>query len=204
MDPDQLAWRRRRTMRATAYVAATNYKQDDFRPYLYKTSDYGKTWKKIVNGIPATHFTRVIREDPNREGLLVAGTEIGLYLSFDDGENWKPFQLNLPVHADHGPDVPQAREGTGGRDAGPVVLGARRYAAAVPVDGSRALKTEEVHLFQPKDAYRFGGGGRRRRRWRGRPAGRIRRMARSFTTAEGRPQGDVTLEFLDAAGKMVR
>ena len=81
----------------TAYVAATMYKSDDFRPYLYKTSDYGKTWKKIVNGIPANAFTRVIREDPNRKGLLVAGTEIGLYISFDDGENWQPFQLNLPV-----------------------------------------------------------------------------------------------------------
>ena len=73
------------------------YKSDDFRPYLFKTSDYGKTWKKIVNGIPANAFTRVIREDPNRKGLLVAGTETGLYISFDDGENWQRFQLNLPV-----------------------------------------------------------------------------------------------------------
>ncbi|MEO8373220.1 MAG: glycosyl hydrolase, partial [Candidatus Solibacter sp.] len=81
----------------TAYVAATNYQQDDFRPYLYKTGDYGKTWKKIVNGIPANAFTRVVREDPNRKGLLVAGTEIGAFLSMDDGENWRAFQLNLPV-----------------------------------------------------------------------------------------------------------
>ena len=81
----------------TAYVAATNYQLDDFRPYLYKTTDYGKTWKKIVNGIPNNAFTRVVREDPNRKGLLVAGTETGLYISFDDGENWRRFQLNLPV-----------------------------------------------------------------------------------------------------------
>ena len=81
----------------TAYVAATNYQMDDFRPYLYKTTDYGKTWKKIVNGIPDNAFTRVVREDPNRKGLLVAGTETGLYVSFDDGENWRSFQLNLPV-----------------------------------------------------------------------------------------------------------
>ena len=81
----------------TAYMAATNYQQDDFHPYLYKTADFGTTWKKIVNGIPETYFTRAIREDPNRRGLLVAGTEFGLYISFDDGENWKSFQLNLPV-----------------------------------------------------------------------------------------------------------
>ena len=71
--------------KGTAYVAATMYKWDDFRPYLYKTSDYGKTWTKIVNGIPDGAFTRVVREDPVRQGLLYAGTELGLYVSFDDG-----------------------------------------------------------------------------------------------------------------------
>jgi hypothetical protein len=81
----------------TAYVAATMYKYDDFKPYLYKTSDFGKTWKKITNGIPDGAFTRVIREDPNKRGLLYAGTETGIYLSFDDGANWQSMQLNLPV-----------------------------------------------------------------------------------------------------------
>jgi photosystem II stability/assembly factor-like uncharacterized protein len=83
--------------KGTAYVAATMYKLDDFRPYLYKTADYGKTWTKIVNGIPDGAFTRVIREDPVRQGLLYAGTETGLYVSFDDGASWQPFQRNLPV-----------------------------------------------------------------------------------------------------------
>src|SRR3989440_5959734 len=73
------------------------YKYDDYKPYLYKTKDYGKTWKKITNGIPDGAFTRVIREDPNRRGLLYAGTETGLYVSFDDGENWQSLQLNLPI-----------------------------------------------------------------------------------------------------------
>ena len=81
----------------TAYVAATAYKLDDFKPYLFKTSDYGKTWKKITSGIPAGAFTRVVREDPNRRGLLYAGTETGLHVSFDDGDNWQSLQLNLPV-----------------------------------------------------------------------------------------------------------
>ncbi len=79
------------------YVAATSYKNDDFTPYLYKTTDYGKTWKKITNGIKNDHFTRVIRADKNRAGLLFAGTESGMYISFNDGELWQPFQLNLPV-----------------------------------------------------------------------------------------------------------
>lgn len=80
-----------------AYFAATMYKHGDFRPYLYKTSDGGRTWTRIVKGIPEDAFTRVIREDPNVEGLLYAGTETGLYVSFDDGANWESLQLNLPV-----------------------------------------------------------------------------------------------------------
>lgn len=81
----------------TCYVAATRYKLGDFKPYLYKTTDYGKTWEKITNGINNEHFTRVLREDPKRKGLLYAGTETGMYVSFDDGQNWQSFQLNLPV-----------------------------------------------------------------------------------------------------------
>ena len=82
---------------ATAYLAATLYKLEDRRPYLWKTNDYGKTWKKIIAGIPDGAFTRVVREDPMRRGLLYAGTESGVYVSLDDGASWVPFQLNLPV-----------------------------------------------------------------------------------------------------------
>ena len=82
---------------ATAYIAATRYKSDDFAPYLYKTNDFGRSWTKIVAGIPDNDFTRVIREDPERRGLLFAGTETGLYVSFDDGAMWQRFQSNLPV-----------------------------------------------------------------------------------------------------------
>ncbi len=81
----------------TCYVAATRYKLGDFTPYLYKTTDYGKTWTKITNGIENEHFTRVVREDPKRKGLLYAGTETGMYISFNDGQNWEKFQLNLPI-----------------------------------------------------------------------------------------------------------
>nr|WP_298793127.1 glycosyl hydrolase [uncultured Allomuricauda sp.] len=81
----------------TCYVAATRYKLGDFQPYLYKTTDFGKTWTKITNGINNEHFTRVLREDPKRKGLLYAGTETGMYISFNDGRNWQKFQLNLPI-----------------------------------------------------------------------------------------------------------
>ncbi len=79
------------------YLAATGYKSDDFRPYLFKTIDYGKNWEKITEGIPADHFTRVIRADKQQRGLLFAGTESGIYMSKDDGKNWQSTQLNLPV-----------------------------------------------------------------------------------------------------------
>jgi photosystem II stability/assembly factor-like uncharacterized protein len=82
---------------ATAYLAATRYKIDDFQPYLYKTEDYGRTWQKITDGIPDNDFTRVIRVDPAQPGLLYAGTETGLYISFDDGGSWQRWQSNLPV-----------------------------------------------------------------------------------------------------------
>ena len=85
------------TEKGGLYVAATRYKLDDFKPYLFKTTDYGKTWTKIVNGIDNKHFTRVIRADSKRKGLLYAGTETGMYVSFDDGSNWSSFQMNLPI-----------------------------------------------------------------------------------------------------------
>jgi hypothetical protein len=82
---------------ATAYVAATRYKLDDFAPYLFKTGDYGATWTRIVDGLPLDVFTRTIREDPTRAGLLYLGTETGLYVSFDAGPSWQPLGGNVPV-----------------------------------------------------------------------------------------------------------
>ena len=81
----------------TAYIATSRFKFNDHRPGIYKTVDYGKTWKSIHQGIPDHVFTRVVREDPARENLLYAGTEQGIYISWDGGMNWKPFHLNLPV-----------------------------------------------------------------------------------------------------------
>jgi photosystem II stability/assembly factor-like uncharacterized protein len=86
---------------ATCYVAATRYKHDDTRPYLWKTADYGKTWTRIDGGLPAAEFTRVIREDPSRRGLLYCGTELGVWVSLDDGRGWTRLRGNLPVAPVH-------------------------------------------------------------------------------------------------------
>ncbi len=90
IDPDPF-------VKGGAYLAGTLYKDGDFAPYLYKTKDYGQTWTKITTGFPNNHFTRVLRADPKRKGLLYAGTEAGMYISFDDGASWSSFQLNLPI-----------------------------------------------------------------------------------------------------------
>jgi photosystem II stability/assembly factor-like uncharacterized protein len=85
--------------KGSAYYAAYRYLLGDYRPYIYRTDDYGRTWKRLTdgtNGIPADTPTRVVREDPDREGLLYAGTEFGMYISFDNGGHWQSFQLNLP------------------------------------------------------------------------------------------------------------
>ena len=81
---------------ATCYVSATRYKSEDYKPYLFKTNDYGSTWTQITNGLPGNMYTRCIREDPEHKGILYAGTETGIYISFNDGARWQSLQLNLP------------------------------------------------------------------------------------------------------------
>jgi photosystem II stability/assembly factor-like uncharacterized protein len=85
----------------TAYIAVDRHKLDDQKPYIYKTSDFGKTWTLVVNGIPQGSYVRAVREDPGCKGLLFAGTERGVYASFDDGAHWQPLQLNLPLSPIH-------------------------------------------------------------------------------------------------------
>ena len=141
----------------TCYVAATRYKLGDFTPYLYKTTDYGKTWTKITNGIKNEHFTRVLREDPKRKGLLYAGTETGMYISFDDGANWDSFQMNLPI-------VPITDLAI--KDDNLIV--ATQGRSLWIIDDLTVLhqldantKNQSVVLFQPKDSYRTKGGARK-------------------------------------------
>ena len=188
---------------AKAYVAATMYKSDDHRPYLYRTSDYGKSWKKIVNGIPDNAFTRVIREDPNKKGLLFAGTETGLYMSMDDGDNWQAFQLNLPV-------VPVSDLTFHKRENDLIIATQGRSFWVfddLPVlhQWADGIRNEDVHLFTPKPAYRYAGGGfgggglRARGGGQNPPSGAVVNFL-----LKAKPAGEVTLEFLDSAGKLVK
>lgn len=139
----------------TCYVAGTKYKTGDFEPYLYKTTDYGKTWTKITNGINPEHFTRVVREDPKQKGLLYAGTETGMYISFNDGKNWQLFQLNLPI-------VPITDLAI--KDNNLIV--ATQGRSLWIIDDLTVLhqlykaNANETMLFKPKDTYRMDGGGR--------------------------------------------
>jgi len=141
----------------TCYIAGTKYKTGDFAPYLYKTTDYGKSWEKITDGIEAEHFTRVVREDPEKEGLLYAGTETGMYISFDAGENWKPFQLNLPI-------VPITDLALKENNLIVATQGRSLYIIddlSMLHQAIEAEDTDAVHLYKPKDTYRMDGGSRK-------------------------------------------
>jgi photosystem II stability/assembly factor-like uncharacterized protein len=134
----------------SAYLAGNRYQRSDRAPYVYKTSDYGKSWTKIVNGIPADDFPRAVREDPKRRGLLFLGTETGFYVSFDDGGWWQPLQSGLPVTPVHGIQVKNDD----------LVIGTHgRSFYVMPNIGilrqvSREMTNEPVVLFDPADAIR--------------------------------------------------
>ena len=140
------------------YVAATSYKSGDYQPYLFKTLDYGQTWETITNGIPGDEFTRVVRVDPEKQGLLYAGTEKGMWISFDDGANWQPFQLNLPI-------VPVTDLTIKDNN----LIAATQGRALWMIDDltpmqqlSDAVKNAKSYLFKPLAAYRMNGGQARR------------------------------------------
>jgi len=140
------------------YAAGTLYKTGDYRPYLFKTKDYGQTWEKIDNGIPYNHFTRVLRADPKKEGLLYAGTESGMYISFDDGRSWNSFQINLPL-------VP-ITDLTIKNDN---LIAATQGRSIWMIDDltplhqlNKSNHNKDFHLFKPIDSYRMGNPS-----WRG-------------------------------------
>lgn len=139
-----------------AYIVGTRYKLGDYTPYIYKTENYGKTWKLITNGIPTEHFTRALRADPKRKGLLYAGTENGMYISFNDGENWQPFQLNLPI-------VP-ITDLTIKNDN---LIAATQGRSFWLIDDltplhqiNEQLISEDIFMYKPMDTYRMSGSKR--------------------------------------------
>jgi photosystem II stability/assembly factor-like uncharacterized protein len=190
---------------ATAYIAATMYKWDDYKPYLYKTSDYGKTWKKITDGIPNTAFTRVIREDPNKRGLLYAGTETGIYVSFDDGARWQPMQFNLPVVPITDLAIHKREQdlvaATQGRsfwvfDDLPIIH------QLMDVGGMNVVK--QTKLFQPKNPYRRQGGAGLQLPATSTIGRNPANGAVVYYSLKTKPTTDVVLEFLDSSGKSIQ
>lgn len=186
----------------TAYAAVDRHRLDDLRPYLYRTRDGGKTWQEISRGIPAGSFVRVVREDPVRKGLLYAGTETGVYVSFDDGNHWQSLQLNLPSASVrdlivHGDDL---LAGTHGRSIWVLDDLAPLRQLDAQVADARAW------LFRPATAYRIRSGSDEgtplphdEPAGQNPPAGAILDYY-----LKSKPAGPVLLEIYDHDGRLVR
>jgi photosystem II stability/assembly factor-like uncharacterized protein len=182
-----------------AYIAVNRYKMDDFTPYIFKTGDYGRSWRRVVRGIPENHFIRVVREDPARRGLLYAGGEFGVYVSFDDGANWSSLQLNLPV-------TPIRDMVVKNND---LVLGTPGRSFWILDDLTPlhqltdAVASAGVHLYEPRDVYRMGGfggfGGFIPGVGANPPSGVV-----VYYHLGSEPEGEVKLEFLEADGSLIK
>jgi photosystem II stability/assembly factor-like uncharacterized protein len=184
---------------ATAYIAVDAHRLDDFHPYIFKTFDYGKSWKSIVNGIPEGTYVHAIREDPVKKGLLFAGTELGIFVSFDDGEHWQSLQRNLPVSpvydlVIHGDDLAVATHG-------------RSFWVLDNITPLRQIGAETTHadfyLYKPAVAYcslhRGYQGPELDRAGTNPPTG-----AAIDYRLNGASDKAVTLEILDSKGGLVR
>ena len=186
----------------SAYSAIDRHRLDDFKPYIYRTHDGGKSWQLIANGIDAGSAVNVVRADPVRRGLLYAGTEKGVYLSFDDGDHWQPLQTNLPVTSVRDIDVHDADLviATHGRgfwildDVGPLRQADAKVAAA------------SAWLYAPADAVRV-----HRAEFTGTPLPKDEPMAVNPPdgayidyTLKASPKSALTLDILDGAGAVVR
>lgn len=186
--------------RGKAYVSVLRYQLGDWQPYAFRTTDYGKSWTRITtgtNGIPADWPVRVVREDPSREGLLYAGTESGLFISFDDGANWQPFQQNLPV-------TPVTDIAVYRKDLALSTMG-RGFWILDDLSAvhqlSPVVAAEPAHLFQPREALRlrynlFRPGP-------GDPEHPAPGMYFDYAISVDAP-GVVVLEVLDASGASLR
>jgi photosystem II stability/assembly factor-like uncharacterized protein len=186
----------------TAYVAVDRHQNDDLRPYIYKTSDYGQTWTKLTNGIPEGSFVRAVRQDPKKRGLLYAGTESGVYVSFNDGADWRPLKLNLPTTPVHdlimkGNDLVVATHGRAFwilDDLSPL----RQF--------SDDVSKKNVHLYTPGPAYRIQAGatGEHRpskRTGQNPPAGAVIDF---YLKEAPKAATETKIEILDASGKTIR
>jgi len=184
----------------TAYVAIDRHKLDDYRPHIFKTSDYGKSWTKITSGLPDNGYAHAVREDPKRKGMLFAGTENGVYVSFDDGAHWQTLRLNLPTTPIHDLTV---------KDSDLIV--ATHGRAFWILDDISPLQqmtattaSEEAHLYEPAPAVRFRGPGFTLPATvpvGANPPNGV--VIDYFLKTAPKEKEEVTLEILDAQGKFV-
>jgi len=183
----------------SAYVAVDRHQSDDLHPWIYKTGDYGKTWTRINQGIPDNTFVRAVREDPKRRGLLYAGTETGVFVSFNDGASWRSLQLNLPTTPVHdlvvkNNDLVLATHGRSFwilDDVSPL----RQY--------TDEISSQEVHLFTPAIAVRYqnpsGEADKPVLAGNNPPAGAV-----IYYSLKEKPKGEVALEIVDSGGSVIR
>ncbi|MDE2148716.1 MAG: glycosyl hydrolase [Gammaproteobacteria bacterium] len=183
---------------ARAYVAASRYEFGDFTPMIYRTDDYGHSWRRIVEGIPAQAFVRVVREDPERSGLLYAGTEAGLFISFNDGKDWQPFQLNLPL-------VPVTDLKVRDNDLIASTEG-RGYWILDDLTPLHQLDAEvaqaDMYLFKPRRTYRLDNYGGLPQPGRNPPDGVIIRY--EFAKVPDTASHPVVLEIVDGRNHVIR
>jgi photosystem II stability/assembly factor-like uncharacterized protein len=184
--------------KGSAYVVGTKYKSGDYKPYLYKTENYGKSWEKITQGIGEESFTRALRADPKRKGLLYAGTEKGMYISFDDGENWDSFQQNLPI-------VPITDLAIKNDN----LIAATQGRALWIIDDltplhqlNSALIEQDVILYKPKDAYNMPGGNGKTSRTAG--TNHAGGVSVNYFIKKKNDKDTIALSFYDTNNKLIK
>ena len=183
----------------SAYVVADAHRLDDMRPYLYKTADAGKTWKRLDAGLAPDVYLHVVREDPARRGLLYLGTERGVMFSVDDGAAWKPLKLNMPTVAVHDLVVKGDDLVVGTHGRGVWVLDGLQPVRQMDA----SVAASPVHLFTAGDAVRWSGGGRtwaaKHAQFPNPPDG-----ASIYYFLRQKPKGELKIEVLDGGGRVVR
>ncbi len=180
----------------TVYIAVAGFKMNDFRPHVYKVTDYGRRWSKIDGGLPDNNFVRVVREDPVRRGVLYAGTESGMFVSFDDGDNWQSFDMNLPPVPITDLTIRQGNLIAATQGRGFWILDDLSVIQQLNDD----LADKAVHLFAPKVTPMVRGGGRARANEGSNPAGGA---VLTYYIADEQ-DGPLSIEIADSDGNVVR